>query len=121
MDRSGAPLSSRERRILTEIETALRADEDLDRALSTMHPARSHRCAQALGRVPVFAVLLLCATSVGLAAVAAELWRPQVMLLFGLVWAATLVVVAARMARHLAGHLRSGRAQHANPRTPQGS
>ncbi|MFC5911123.1 DUF3040 domain-containing protein [Streptacidiphilus monticola] len=121
MDRSGAPLSSRERRILAEIETALRADEDLERSLSTMHPLRRHHYVQALGKVPVFAVLLLCTTSVALAAVAAEVWRPQVLFLFGLVWAATLAVVAGRLTRHLAAHLRTGRAPHGNSRTPQGS
>jgi hypothetical protein len=108
----GPTLSGREKRILEEIENDLRADGRLDRELSTMRPAgpaRVGRILLAIGHVPLTAVALLTALSIALVPVGATVRSAQTLLLFGVIWALTLVLLLARVSHRLVARRRTKR------------
>ncbi|MFJ8623830.1 hypothetical protein ACIRD3_13425 [Kitasatospora sp. NPDC093550] len=96
----GPGLSRRELLILAEIEDDLRADGRLDRALRTMR--RGPRWVvggllRATLRVPGAVLSVLLALSLGLLMVSATAHSSPVLAAFGLVWAPTLALAAARL------------------------
>jgi hypothetical protein len=108
----GPTLSGREKRILEEIENDLRADGKLDRELSTMRPAgpaRVVRILLAIDHVPFTAVALLTALSIALVPVGTTVRSAQTLLLFGAIWALTLVLLLARVSRRLVARRRAKR------------
>jgi hypothetical protein len=88
--RDDARLSERERRILDEIEGALRADEPLDRSLSTM---RHHQRGPGVTRLGVSkaGVALLGALTAALLVLAVATGAPALIWAFAAVWVLTLV------------------------------
>ncbi|GAA1384151.1 hypothetical protein GCM10009639_05330 [Kitasatospora putterlickiae] len=95
----GPGLSSRERRILAEIEGDLRADRRLDQRLRTMRfvlPGAPGRALDAAARVPGSVLALLTALSVGLLLVGATVHTAVALTLFSVVWLPTVVLLSAR-------------------------
>ncbi|MFG2330820.1 DUF3040 domain-containing protein [Streptomyces sp. NPDC048604] len=88
-ERDDARLSEKERRILDEIEHALRDDEPLERSLSTMR--RHGRPGLAGFGVSVTAVVLLGATTLTLLVLAVATEAPVLVWAFAATWVLTLV------------------------------
>ncbi|MER7705710.1 hypothetical protein ABTX81_22810 [Kitasatospora sp. NPDC097605] len=98
----GPGLSSRERRILAEIEGDLRADRRLDQRLRTMRfvlPGRVGGAMEAAARASGSVLALLTALSLGLLLVSATLHTAVALALFSVVWLATGVLLVARRVR----------------------
>ncbi|WP_418960695.1 DUF3040 domain-containing protein [Streptomyces tritici] len=85
--RDDARLSERERRILDEIEHALRDDEPLERSLRSM---RGHWRVPGV-RLPSAVVALLCAATVLLLVLAVATEAPALLWAFAAVWVLTAV------------------------------
>jgi hypothetical protein len=96
----GSGLSWREHLILARIEDDLRADHELDRALTAMRVPRARRRPVRLcGRAPAGLLALLAAVALGLATIVAQV--PTAALAFlTLVWGITLLTSAAKAATH---------------------
>jgi hypothetical protein len=111
MAMDGPTLSGWEKRILTEIENELRADERLNRELSTMRPARLHRLDDVLAwiaRIPLAVVAPLAAASAALVPVG--VWvvgSPHVLLLFALFWVPSLALLLVRVGHELIAQRRA--------------
>lgn len=95
-DMDGPGLSSRERQILAQIETALGRDRRLARRLVTFRPAFPARCLraaeQAGGRLRGWAFALLAAVSVVLLAAAVRTTSPTLAAVSAATWAVTMVL-----------------------------
>lgn len=108
----GPTLSGWEKRILTEIENDLRADERLDRELSTMRPAGLPRVGDVLAglaRIPFAVVALLAAVSAALVPVGVWTGSPQILVIFALVWMPSLGLLLARVGNGLVVRRRAKR------------
>jgi uncharacterized membrane protein (DUF485 family) len=109
----GPALSPREQQILQAIEADLRGeDTELDRRLSRMRLGRLRHalqaCVTAICLVPLSGLVLLVACTLGLLAVAVQLRSVGALAVFGVVWTATVVVLAGRASRWLSLHRRRG-------------
>jgi len=112
MAMDGPTLSGWEKKILTEVENELRADERLNRALSTMRPAgllRADNVFARIARVPLPVMALLGAVSAALVAVGVWVDCPNALLLLALVWAPGLAVVLVRVGHGPIGRRRARR------------
>ncbi|MEV7595848.1 hypothetical protein AB0O91_00490 [Kitasatospora sp. NPDC089797] len=99
-------LSHRELLILAEIEHGLRTEPRLDRALRRMRRGPRWLLGGLLRRavrVPVSAFAVLVALSAGLLSVCADDHPPGVLVVFGLVWAPTLLLAVGRLVGHRKG------------------
>ncbi|MFF4343696.1 hypothetical protein ACFY00_27640 [Kitasatospora sp. NPDC001540] len=99
----GPALSPRELLILQQIEAELGSDQELERELRTMRPARAARLRRALVARPwivVTAISCCLALSFGLLALAVALDEPALLLAVLASWAAVLVVLMT-VAAHL--------------------
>ncbi|BAJ26280.1 MULTISPECIES: hypothetical protein [Kitasatospora] len=99
----GPALSPRELLILQQIESELGSDQELERELRTMRPARLARLRRTLVARPwiVVAVISCClAVSFGLLALAVVLNQPVLLLAVVIGWAVVLVMLTV-VATHL--------------------
>lgn len=88
----GPRLSSRERLILSQIETALGRDKRLARRLSTFRPTFHSRCLQAARTVRGWVLALLAVVCVCLLAAAVQTAAPAIILAFAVTWALTMLL-----------------------------
>ncbi|MFF8772630.1 hypothetical protein [Kitasatospora sp. NPDC015120] len=98
----GQGLSSRERRILAEIEGGLRADRRLEQRLRTMRfvlPGGLGRALDAAARVPGPVLALLAALSLALLLAGATVHTALAVALYSVVWLPTAVLLLARGTR----------------------
>ncbi|MFB8242974.1 DUF3040 domain-containing protein [Kitasatospora purpeofusca] len=103
----GPGLSSRERRILAEIEGDLRADPGLDRRLRTMRcvlPVRAVRVLDSAARVPATVLVAMASLSLGLLMLSATVHTPAALALFAAVWLPSVLLLLARLARRRPRH-----------------
>ncbi|WP_406864595.1 DUF3040 domain-containing protein [Streptomyces sp. HUAS MG47] len=96
--RDDARLSERERRILDEIEGALRADEPLERSLSTMRRHQRAPGVTGLG-VSTAGVAFLGALTAALLVVAVATEAPALIWAFAAAWVLTLVCLLRLLIR----------------------
>ncbi|MFF7586232.1 DUF3040 domain-containing protein [Kitasatospora purpeofusca] len=100
----GPGLSSRERRILAEIEGDLREDRGLDRRLRTMRRVLPVRVLDSAARVPATVLVVLVSLSLGLLMVSARVHTAAPLALFAVIWLPSVLLLLARLVRRRARH-----------------
>jgi hypothetical protein len=117
----GPTLSGWEKRILTEIESDLRADQRLDHELSTMRRAGWHRVDDVLAgiaHVPLAVVALLATVSAALVPIGLRVGSAHLLLLFALVWVPSLALLLVRAGHGLIARRQAKRARTSAGRPP---
>lgn len=102
----GAGLSDHERRILSEIESQLEGDQDLERKLRTMRGQRSPRTVSRIVGANGLTVCVLSVTSLILLISAVLTVSAALIWVFAVTWTLTLITVVRLVARRWRGRRR---------------
>lgn len=92
MDGHGSRLSSREQRILAQIEVVLGQDRRLERRLRTLRAGPWARCADRTRRLRPWGLVLLALASVTLLVLAVRTPVPVLIVVFTMTWTLTVAL-----------------------------